>query len=181
MARRFYAGITLALCLLVQGGAIAAPAAAAPQEVRQPAWIELSAEQKQILAPVSGEWDNMPAIQRKRLLGVAKRYPKMKPQEQQRIQRRLKGWSELTPEQRALAREKYEKLKKLPPEKRQEVQKKWQEYQQLPEEKKEQLRRSKAKENPVPLANTGLPKTPQEAPKGGAAPVATPPQTPAAN
>lgn len=139
MARRLLAGITLALCLLAQSIAIAA------QEARQPAWAELTYVQKQILAPVHGEWDNMSEIQRKRLLGVAKGYPKMKPEEQQRIQRRLKDWSKLTPEERAQARKKYEKLKQMPPEKRQEVQKKWQEYQQLPEEKKEQLRRSKAK------------------------------------
>jgi thioesterase domain-containing protein len=105
----------------------------------------LTYEQKQILAPVHGEWDNMPAIQRKRLLGLAQGYPKMKPEQQQRIQRRLKDWSKLTPEERTQARKKYEKLKQLPPEKRQEVRKKWQEYQQLPEDKKERLRRSKAK------------------------------------
>jgi len=162
MARRLVAAITLAFCLLAQGGAIAA------QERRQPAWIELSQEQKQILAPVSGQWDAMPAIQRQRLLGVAKRYPKMKPNEQQRIQTQLKDWTKLTPEERALARKKYEKLKQLPPEKRQEVHKKWQEYQQLPEEKKEQLRRGNKAPTPVasPLA-TELPNTTQEGPKTG--------------
>lgn len=139
MARRLAATIILAFCLLAQGIAVAA------QEARQPSWVELTYEQKQILAPVHGEWDSMSAIQRKKLLGVAKGYPKMKPEEQQRIQRRLKDWSKLTPEERTQARKKYEKLKQLPPEKRQEVRQKWQEYQQLPEEKKEQLRRSKAK------------------------------------
>ncbi len=162
MARRFTAAIILAFCLLAQGIAIAA------QEARQPAWAELTYEQKQILAPVHGEWDNMSATQRKRLLGVAKGYPKMKPEEQQRIQRRLKDWSKLTPEERAQARKKYEKLKQLPPEKRQEVQKKWQEYQQLPEEKKEQLRRGKKVPTPIaePLA-TETPKATQEVPKVG--------------
>lgn len=137
MARRLVAGITLVFCLLATGSAIAA------QEARQPSWIELTHVQKQILAPVHGEWDNMPAIQRKRLLDVSKRYPKMKPNEQQRIQTQLKDWAKLTHEEREQARKKYEKLKQLPPEKRQEVHKKWQEYQQLPEEKKEQLRRNK--------------------------------------
>ncbi|MHB8167666.1 MAG: DUF3106 domain-containing protein [Sulfuricella sp.] len=148
MARRLAAAITLALCLLAQGSAIAA------QVHRRPAWIELSQEQKQILAPVSGQWDAMPAIQRKRLLDVAKGYPKMKPDEQQRFQRRLKPWSSLTPYERAQARKKYEELKQMSPEKRLEIQKKWQEYQQLPEEKKAQLRRGKRITTPVaePLA-----------------------------
>lgn len=146
MARRLLTGIILAFCLLAQGIALAAQ----PPEPRQPAWAELTYEQKQILAPVHGEWDNMSATQRKRLLGVAKGSPKMKPEEQQRIQRRLKDWSKLSPEERTQARNKYKKLKQLPPEKRQEVRKKWQEYQQLPEEKKAQLR--DGKKAPAPLS-----------------------------
>ena len=168
MARRLLAGITLAFCLLAPGIAIAAP------EARQPAWVELTYEQKHILAPVHGGWDNMSAIQRKRLLGVAKGYSKMKPEEQQRIQRRLKDWSKLTPDERAQARGKFEKLKQLPPEKRQEVKKKWHEYQQLPEEKKEQLRRTKAKP-----AETN-PTATLESPKAAQTPVAVESVAPAA-
>lgn len=171
MARRLLAAIILTCCLLAQGIAIAA------QEARQPAWIELSQEQKQILAPVSGQWDNMPATQRKRLLGVAKGYPKMKLEERQRIQRRLKDWSKLTPEERTLARKKYEKLKQLPPEKRQEVHKKWLEYQQLPEEKKEQLRRSKATPAETkPAAAPESPKINQTLPAVESAAPVTPPK-----
>ena len=178
MAKRLFAGITLALCLLAQGIALAA------QESKQPAWAELSIEQKQILAPVSGEWDKMPAIQRKRLLGVAKRYPKMKPVEQQRIQTRLRDWSNLTPEERALARKQYEKLKELPPEKRHEVRKKWLEYQQLPEEKKAQLKKAapaKAVPQPAPEASKAVQEpvtsrvltTPEQRPAADAARPAT--------
>jgi len=172
MARRLLAAITLAFCLLAQDSAIAA------QETRQPTWIELSQEQKQILAPVSGQWDAMPALQRKRLLGVAKGYPKMKPEEQQRIQRRLKDWSKLTPEERAQARKKYEKLKQLPPEKRLEVHKKWLEYQQLPEEKKEQLRRGKdTTAGTKPAAAPESPKTNQAPPPVESTAPSTPPKT----
>lgn len=176
MARKLVAGIAVAFCLLTQGMATAA------QEVRQPAWAELRYEQKQILAPVQGEWDNMPAMQRKRLLGVVKRYPKMKPEEQQRIQRRLKDWSKLTQEERTLARKKYEKLKQLPPEKRLEVQKKWQEYQQLPEEKKELLRYKKAAS--VKAQSPTVPEPPkplQETPKSAPSPASAEAAKPAAN
>jgi len=172
MAKRLFAGITLALCLLAQGIAMAA------QEAKQPAWAELSIEQKQILAPVSGAWDKMPAIQRKRLLGVAKRYPKMKPVEQQRIQTRLRDWSNLTPEERALARKQYEKLKELPPEKRQEVRKKWLEYQQLPEEKKAQLKKA-APAKAVPQPAPEAPKAVQEPATNRT--LATPDQPPGAD
>lgn len=170
MARRLVAGITLAFCLLAAGSAIAA------QEARQPSWAELTSTQKQILAPVYGEWDNMPAIQRKRLLDVSKRYPKMKPNEQQRIQTQLKDWAKLTHEERALARKKYEKLKQLPPEKRQEVHKKWQEYQQLPEEKKEQLRRNKGVPSQAKPLTAEPPIATQEGPKAEAETVPAKPE-----
>lgn len=172
MARRLVAGITLAFCLLATGSAIAA------QEARQPSWAELTYVQKQILAPVHGEWDNMPTIQRKRLLDVSKRYPKMKPNEQQRIQTQLKDWAKLTHEERALARKKYEKLKQLPPEKRQEVHKKWQEYQQLPEEKKAQLRRGE--KAPAPVVAPLAPETPKAAQEGQKAETETVPVRPEA-
>lgn len=177
MAKRLVAAITLACCLLAPGIAAAAQA----QETRQPVWAELSPEQKQVLAPVSGQWDAMPAIQRKRLLGVAKRYPKMKPNEQQRIQTQLKDWAKLTHEERALARNKYQQLKQLPPEKRQEVKKKWQEYQQLPEEKKEQLRRSRAQPSVAQPLTPEATKPAQEAAMSGTAAAPDQPKAEPAN
>jgi hypothetical protein len=50
--RALVAGLILALSLL-------SPAGAVVPELRQPSWAELSQEQKQILAPLSRDWDKM--------------------------------------------------------------------------------------------------------------------------
>ncbi len=139
--RRSVAAAALFSCM-VGGGAVAAPFAGAPQvkppaaspvqksEEKAPSWVELTPDQRVVLAPLGPEWDRMPAVQRKRLLGVANRYPKMTPEQQRRIRARLDVWSRLTPEQRTQARDKFIKLKQLPPEKRQEIKRKWVERQQ---------------------------------------------------
>lgn len=108
-------------------------------ELRQPAWVELTQEQKQILAPLARDWDKMEAFRKKTWLGIAKRYPGMKPQEQARVQRRMQDWASLTPEQRTQARARYKNLKTVPPEQKQALKKKWEQYKELPEEEKKRL------------------------------------------
>jgi len=116
------AALTLWLC-------IALSAFAAAADKKQPDWSRLTPEQQQILAPLSGDWNNFDDRKRKKWLLLAKRYPTMKPEQQQRLQTQMKDWAKLTPEQRRLARENYKKLAKQPPEKREVVKQKWQESQ----------------------------------------------------
>lgn len=118
MARSIVAALAVWL-LLVPGASFAVDSAKPPQ------WSELNQEQKQILSPVSGNWDNMSARKRFKLLGVAKQYRKMTPIEQQRVQAQLKDWDRLTFEERERARQRYREFKQLPPEKRQELKQKW--------------------------------------------------------
>jgi hypothetical protein len=122
------------------------PAHAVVPELRQPAWAELTQEQKQILAPLSRDWDKMEAFRKKQWLGIAKRYPAMKPEEQARIQRRMQDWVSLTPEQRAQARIQYKNLKTAPPEKKQAIRQKWEQYKELPDEEKKRLAEKAARD-----------------------------------
>lgn len=122
------------------------PAHAVVPELRQPAWAELTQEQKQILAPLSRDWDKMEAFRKKQWLGIAKRYPAMKPEEQARIQRRMQDWVSLTPEQRAQARTQYKSLKTAPPEKKQAIRQKWEQYKELPDEEKKRLAEKAARD-----------------------------------
>ena len=116
------AALTLWLCIALSAFAVTA-------DKKQPDWSQLTPEQQQILAPLSGDWGNFDERRRKKWLLLAKRYPKMKPEEQQRLQTQIKDWAKLTPEQRRIARENYKKLAKQPPEKREAVKQKWQEHQ----------------------------------------------------
>ncbi len=130
--RALFAGLILTFSLL------SLPQAAVP-ELRQPAWADLSLEQKQILSPLSRDWDKMEAFRKKKWLGIAKRYPTMKPQEQARVQRRMQDWVSLTPEQRTRARTQYKSLKTAPIEHKEAIRKKWDLYKELPDEEKKRL------------------------------------------
>jgi hypothetical protein len=130
MIARARAVVFLLLALLATA-AMAAPKDTGPQ------WASLTADQQQILAPLSADWDKeLTREQKVKWVGIAKRYPGMKPEEQQRIQLRMQKWAKLTPEQRWQARERYRSLGKIPPERREELRNYWAEYQALPAEEK---------------------------------------------
>ncbi len=143
--RTLVAGLILSLSLF-------SPSHAVVPELRQPAWAELSQEQKQILAPLSRDWDRMEAFRKKKWLGIAKRYPEMKPEEQARIQRRMQDWASLTPEQRTQARTQYKNLKTAPSVQKQGIKEKWEQYKELPDEEKKRLT-----EKAAPKASAGRP------------------------
>lgn len=143
MARTFLAvlAISLALTLPAHAGAAAASLA-------QPSWAELNPQQRQILEPLAGEWDQLENYRRKKWVGIAQRYPTMTPEEQARIRRRMTAWVHLSPEERKLARERYRTLKKAPPEKQAAARQKWEEYKELPPEEKRILKEQAARTLP---------------------------------
>ena len=129
--------LTLALSLLLVLPAQETPAAQATP--KPPAWSELAADQQEILAPLSGTWDDLDNVRRRKWLAIAKRYPLMKPEEQARAKRRMEAWATLSPEQRQEARKGFQRIEKLPAEKKQTLRESWEKYQQLPEEKRREL------------------------------------------
>lgn len=144
--------------------------------LKQPKWAELTPQQRDALAPLSGEWDKLESYRRKKWLGIAQRYPAMSAQEQQRVQHRMKAWANLSPEERKRAREQYKTLQKAPPDQRQTVKQKWQEYKNLPDAEKERLNR-KATHKPQP--KSGASKS-APAPASPPSPLPAPATTPAA-
>ncbi len=165
---RFFV-ISLAIPLALTGGivtpACAAQTASKPlssllgvSSVSKPAWADLSPAQKQMLAPLSPEWDKMSELGKKKWLEIANRYPAMKPDEQARLQERMRDWVKLTPEQRMAARENYAKSTQLKPEHKSAQ---WQQYQQLSDEEKMRL----ATENQKKKSVTNLPSEALKNPK----------------
>ena len=141
---------------------LSSPAQVVVPELRQPAWAELTQEQKQILAPLARDWDKMESYRKIKWLGIAKRYPTMKPEEQARVQRRIKDWASLTPEQRTQARVQYKNLKTAPPERKEDIRQKWEQYKELPDEEKKRLS-EKAARKPTPklgMTESAKPKLP---------------------
>ncbi|MDX1375358.1 MAG: DUF3106 domain-containing protein [Burkholderiales bacterium] len=138
-----------------QGGALGARRGAARRVLiallaalaLQPAWAERGAQdarwdalapaQREILAPLAGQWDGLDAASRTRWLGVAKRYPKMTPVGQKRVQTRMKKWAALTPQQREEARAKYKTMTRKRAST--ELKREWQRYQALSPQEREAL------------------------------------------
>ena len=167
-SRSIVAGITLAFVL-----ALSSPANAVVPPLKQPSWVELTPQQREILAPLAGEWDKLEVYRRKKWLGIAQRYPAMSAEEQQRLQLRMKTWVNLSPEDRNRARAQYKALQKVPPEQRQAVNQKWQEYKNLPDAEKERLKQSAIRKG-QPKSGAGKPAKIAPAPTPIAAPVAPP-------
>ena len=173
-ARTAVAGIALGLALL-------SPLHAAVPQLAQPAWKELSQGQRQILAPLAGEWDRLEPWRRKKWIGIADRYSSMSADEQERVQRRMKDWAKLTPEERKAAREKFKSLQKAPSEHREAVKQQWQEYKALPEEEKQRLKAQAGPRKPVrKTAEKPLPAPAPAAPTAEESEAPPPPQNTAA-
>lgn len=137
--RRLVGGLILAASLNLS---IAAepPTTAIIGTPPQPGWGQLSQQQKNILAPLSKDWDSLENIRKKKWLGIADRFPTMKPDEQQRMQNRMREWASLSPAERTKVRDTYKDFKQLPAEQKQVVKQKWEAYSNLPAEEKQRLR-----------------------------------------
>lgn len=135
-ARGFLAAVILACALL--------PAQAVVNPIKPPAWAELSSEQKTVLSPLAGDWDQMEFWRRGKWLDIAQRYNAMGPEEQRRIQDRMRAWAKLTAEQRKAARARFENVQKATPEQREALKQMWAEYEALPDEEKQRLKQQAA-------------------------------------
>lgn len=102
----------------------------------RPYWLELTAAQRQALAPLSDDWERLDGQTKKKWLEIAHRYPRMKPEEQQHTQQRMREWALLTPEQRTVARDTFARVRAMPPQKRAEMLRK---YRELPDAKRHEL------------------------------------------
>jgi len=99
-------------------------------------WNDLTAAQRQMLAPLASGWDKLKPSTRKKWIEISRHYVSMTPAEQARVQERMHDWVNLTPEQRRQVRENYARNRMLDTEQRA---KRWLQYQQLPEEEKKKL------------------------------------------
>ncbi len=107
-------------------------------------WTELSAEQKQILAPLARDWNSLDLQRQTKWLLIAQRYGTFTPDEKARMQERMKEWVHLSPNDRKLARDSFTSVQKVPAEQRgtvkDNIRQQWYEYQSLAESEKERLR-----------------------------------------
>ena len=138
--RRHLRGVILCLALIASAEAADLPTTIVLGTLPQPAWNQLSTQQKSILSPLATDWEKMENVRRKKWLGIADRYPSMKADEQFRMQERMREWARLTPEQRAKVRDSYKDFNQLPAEQKTTVKQKWEAYSSLPAAEKQRIR-----------------------------------------
>jgi len=124
------AGRGLVAAVLLLAGAVAGAA-----EAGQP-WAQLSAAQREALAPLQADWAGIDSARKQKWLEVAGRFPKLPPEERSRIQARMADWARMTPAERARARLQFQEARQLSPEERKS---RWEAYQALPEPERSQL------------------------------------------
>ena len=117
------------------------PTAAAPQGsllvLVQPLWSELSAFQRETLAPLEPNWNSLPLAKKRSWLALTEKMPGMSPAERAKAQVRIREWASLSPEQRRMARNNYRLAKSLDRDERVAT---WESYRQMTPEQRSVLR-----------------------------------------
>jgi len=108
----------------------------APAPASGPGWNQLTAAQRDALAPLAGQWSTIPPESKRKWLEIADKYPRLSPDGQSRMQARMADYARLTPEQRRTARENFQRAYELPRDKRESA---VQQYQSLPDDRKKEL------------------------------------------
>ena len=125
------------VCALLTTLCLITAAQAAPE--RGPAWVTLTQQQQQTLAPLQREWASIDATRKQKWIEVAAKFPSMPADERQRVQTRMADWARLTPTERAGARMQFQEVRRLPADERQA---RWQAYQALSPEERGKLAQS---------------------------------------
>jgi Protein of unknown function (DUF3106) len=104
-------------------------------------WGSLDAGQRDILAPLQGQWDTLPPRQQQDMLDRARHWSELPPDRRQEIRERIQRWQQMTPEQREQVRQNRIKYNQLPPEQRAELHAAYMRFQQLPPQQRDNLMR----------------------------------------
>jgi Spy/CpxP family protein refolding chaperone len=127
----------VAAALIAPALLLVAPAMGqAPAPASGPGWNQLTAAQRDALAPLAGQWSTIPPESKRKWLEIADKYPRLSPDGQSRMQARMADYARLTPEQRRTARENFQRAYELPRDKRESA---VQQYQSLPDDRKKEL------------------------------------------
>ena len=123
--------------------------AAAPKAEAKPTWAELTAPQRQSLAPLAASWNTLTEAHKRKWLALSQNYPNLPPAEQARVHSRMAEWAALSPQQRTTARLNFAESKNVPAQDKKAM---WEAYQQLPPEEKRKLAAGAAAAKPAPPA-----------------------------
>ena len=140
----------------------------APQKVvnTKPEWQELTAAQKQALAPLTQLWPSMTEAHKRKWLAMSQNFAQLPEVDKNTLQSRMREWAALSSQQRAQARLNFADAKQLPQDERRS---KWEAYQALSPEEKQKL----ATQKPVAKVGAALAPKPVSAEKLAVPPTAS--------
>ncbi|MDM0045590.1 DUF3106 domain-containing protein [Variovorax dokdonensis] len=114
------------------------PAATTPGKASAgPSWKDLTPEQKQALAPLSGHWNRLHPAQKRKWLALSRNFDDMTEHEKATLRGRMTDWASLSPQERTRARLNYAEIERLAP--ADERKAKWEAYQALSPEERRKL------------------------------------------
>jgi hypothetical protein len=111
----------------------------------KPTWSELTAEQRQALAPLAEQWASIPEVGKRKWLNISRNFYQLSAEEKSLVQGRMREWAALSPQQRNVARLNYADAKQLSQD---EKRAKWEAYQALSPEAKQKLATQQQKPAP---------------------------------
>ena len=140
----------------------------APQKVinTKPEWQELTAAQKQALAPLTQLWPSMTEPHKRKWLALSQNFAQLPEADKNTLQSRMREWAALSSQQRAQARLNFADAKQMPQDERRS---KWEAYQALSPEEKQKL----AAQKPVAKVGAALAPKPVSAEKLAVPPTAS--------
>lgn len=131
------AGLILWCALLPTTPGIAQTAPAVPPKTQNSAtWWQLSALERQALAPLAAHWSEISDGHRTKWRTIAKNFDQLAPTDQQLMQTRMREWAALSPVQRNQARLNFNTVQSVSKDQKKT---RWDEYQALTEEEKRKL------------------------------------------
>lgn len=123
-----------------------------------PAWSQLTATQKQALAPLTDRWATMSEAQKRHWLTLAASFPGLSPREREKLRDRITDWANLSGQQRSQARLNYALTNRLAVD---DKRAQWEAYLALSEEEKRQLA-ARAAPRPAGAATAIRPVSPRK-------------------
>jgi len=134
--QRLGCGLVLAVCALHSAAQTSTNATTAPLAAASGSWQQLSAPQKQALAPLATQWGSLTPQQQSKWLAISQNFAQLPASEKAIMHTRMTDWVALSPQQRNQARFNYNAVQSLPKE---DKKAKWEAYQALSAEDKRLL------------------------------------------
>ncbi len=129
-------GLVLAVCALHATAQTSTNATITPPAAASGSWQQLSAPQKQALAPLATQWGSLTPQQQSKWLAISQNFAQLSASEKVTMHTRMADWVALSPQQRNQARFNYNAVQSLPKE---DKKAKWEAYQALSAEDKRLL------------------------------------------